>query len=149
AYPLAALLLRQIFPIFSVVAPCQRGASPASVRRRDFHHELLELLRTCGTDRQRLRIGVCRVVLVTGKIPKRSPDRLTHLPRNCICASACRVCSPSRRLFLRLSPPRSWQATPASALRRPRWSHTSGRTTSTTITSSGTPIRPITSRFIT
>src|SRR5713101_4078675 len=28
-------------PIFSVVAPCHRGASPASVRRRDFHHGLL------------------------------------------------------------------------------------------------------------
>ena len=27
-------------PIFSVVAPCHRGASPASVRRRDFHHGL-------------------------------------------------------------------------------------------------------------
>src|SRR5206468_12503443 len=24
------------------VAPCRRGASPASVRRRDFHHGLLE-----------------------------------------------------------------------------------------------------------
>src|SRR2546422_11775261 len=31
---LAALLLPQIFPIFSVVAPCQAGASPPSVRRR-------------------------------------------------------------------------------------------------------------------
>ena len=30
---LAALLLRQIFPIFSVVAPCQPGASSVSVRR--------------------------------------------------------------------------------------------------------------------
>ena len=30
---LAALLLPQIFPIFSVVAPCQPGASPFSVRR--------------------------------------------------------------------------------------------------------------------
>jgi len=40
ASPLAALLLPQIFPIFSVVAPCHRGASPASVRRRDFHHGL-------------------------------------------------------------------------------------------------------------
>jgi len=30
---LAALLLRQIFPIFSVVAPGQPGASPVSVRR--------------------------------------------------------------------------------------------------------------------
>jgi hypothetical protein len=28
-------------PIFSVVAPCHRGASPVSVRRRDFHHGLL------------------------------------------------------------------------------------------------------------
>jgi len=27
-------------PRFSVVAPCHRGASPASVRRRDFHHGL-------------------------------------------------------------------------------------------------------------
>jgi len=33
---LAALLLPQIFPIFSVVAPCQPGAAPASVRRRTF-----------------------------------------------------------------------------------------------------------------
>src|ERR1700674_2782891 len=31
---LAALLLPQIFPIFSVVAPCQPGASPPSVQRR-------------------------------------------------------------------------------------------------------------------
>jgi hypothetical protein len=30
---LAALLLPQIFPIFSVVAPCQTGASPLSVQR--------------------------------------------------------------------------------------------------------------------
>src|SRR6266487_513684 len=30
---LAALLLRQIFPISSVVAPCQPGASAPSVRR--------------------------------------------------------------------------------------------------------------------
>jgi hypothetical protein len=28
-------------PIFSVVAPCDRGASPVSVLRRDFHHGLL------------------------------------------------------------------------------------------------------------
>ena len=33
---LAALLLAQIFPIFSVVAPCHRSASPASVRHRTF-----------------------------------------------------------------------------------------------------------------
>src|SRR5438876_10034503 len=33
---LTALLLPQIFPIFSVVAPCHRGASPPSVRRRTF-----------------------------------------------------------------------------------------------------------------
>src|SRR5438876_5554417 len=33
---LTALLLPYIFPIFSVVAPCQRGASPASVRRWTF-----------------------------------------------------------------------------------------------------------------
>jgi hypothetical protein len=36
ASPLTALLLPQIFPIFSVVAPCQRGASPPSVRRWTF-----------------------------------------------------------------------------------------------------------------
>jgi hypothetical protein len=30
------LLLPQIFPIFSVVAPCQPGASPVSVRRWTF-----------------------------------------------------------------------------------------------------------------
>jgi hypothetical protein len=30
---LAALLLPQIFQIFSVVAPCHAGASPFSVRR--------------------------------------------------------------------------------------------------------------------
>ena len=43
ASPLAALLLPQIFPIFSFVAPCQRGASPVSVRRQTFgaHHGLL------------------------------------------------------------------------------------------------------------
>ena len=34
ASPLAALLLPQILPVFAVVAPCQRGASPVSVRRR-------------------------------------------------------------------------------------------------------------------
>jgi hypothetical protein len=33
---MAALLLPQILPVFSVVAPCQRGASPVSVRRRHF-----------------------------------------------------------------------------------------------------------------
>src|SRR5204863_1487007 len=36
ASPLTALLLPHIFPICSVVAPCQRGASPASVRRWTF-----------------------------------------------------------------------------------------------------------------
>jgi len=36
ASPLAALLLAQILPVFSVVAPCQRGASPVSVRRQTF-----------------------------------------------------------------------------------------------------------------
>src|SRR6266571_439552 len=36
ASPLTALLLPHIFPICSVVAPCQRGASPPSVRRRTF-----------------------------------------------------------------------------------------------------------------
>src|ERR671918_1132429 len=36
ASPLTALLLPQIWAIFSVVAPCQRGASPASVRRWTF-----------------------------------------------------------------------------------------------------------------
>ena len=34
ASPLTALLLPHIFPICSVVAPCHRGASPPSVRRR-------------------------------------------------------------------------------------------------------------------
>src|SRR6267142_1565684 len=33
---LAALLLAQILPVFSVVAPCHRGASPVSVRRQTF-----------------------------------------------------------------------------------------------------------------
>jgi hypothetical protein len=33
---LAALLLPQIFPIFSVVTPCQAGTSPFSVQRRTF-----------------------------------------------------------------------------------------------------------------
>jgi hypothetical protein len=32
----AALLLAQILPVFSVVAPCRRGASPVSVRRQTF-----------------------------------------------------------------------------------------------------------------
>jgi hypothetical protein len=36
ASPGAALLLRQILPVFSVVAPCPRGASPASMRRWRF-----------------------------------------------------------------------------------------------------------------
>jgi len=36
ASPLAALLPAQILPVFSVVAPCQRGASPVSVRRQTF-----------------------------------------------------------------------------------------------------------------
>jgi hypothetical protein len=36
ASPWAALLLPQIFPIFSVVTPCPRGASPVSVRRQTF-----------------------------------------------------------------------------------------------------------------
>ena len=33
---LTALLLRRIFPIFSIVAPCQPGASPVSMRRGTF-----------------------------------------------------------------------------------------------------------------
>jgi hypothetical protein len=33
ASPRAALLLAQILPVFSVVAPCPRGASPATVPR--------------------------------------------------------------------------------------------------------------------
>jgi hypothetical protein len=36
ASSLAALLLAQILSVFSVVAPCQRGASPVSVRRWRF-----------------------------------------------------------------------------------------------------------------
>ena len=32
----AALLFAQILPVFSVVAPCRRGASPVSVRRQTF-----------------------------------------------------------------------------------------------------------------
>jgi len=36
ASPLTALLLVQILAIFSLVAPCQRGASPPSVRRWSF-----------------------------------------------------------------------------------------------------------------
>src|SRR2546428_11894465 len=36
ASPPAALLLPQILPVFSVVAPCPRGASPVSVRRQTF-----------------------------------------------------------------------------------------------------------------
>jgi len=36
ASPRAALLLLHILPVFSVVAPCPRGASPASVRRWRF-----------------------------------------------------------------------------------------------------------------
>jgi len=34
ASPGAALLLLQILAVFSVVAPCPRGASPVSVRRQ-------------------------------------------------------------------------------------------------------------------
>jgi hypothetical protein len=30
------LLLARILPVFSVVAPCRRGASPVSVRRQTF-----------------------------------------------------------------------------------------------------------------
>ena len=33
---LRALVAHQIFPIFSVVAPCRRGASPVSMRRQTF-----------------------------------------------------------------------------------------------------------------
>jgi len=36
ASPPAALLLLQILPVFSVVAPCRRGASLVSVRRQIF-----------------------------------------------------------------------------------------------------------------
>ena len=36
ASPGAALLLLQIQAVFSVVAPCPRGASPVSVRRQTF-----------------------------------------------------------------------------------------------------------------
>jgi hypothetical protein len=32
----AALLVAQMLPVFSVVAPCPRGASLASMRRRGF-----------------------------------------------------------------------------------------------------------------
>src|SRR6266496_2978578 len=41
ASPLTALLLPQIFPIFSVVAPCHRGASPPSVRHRIYERQHL------------------------------------------------------------------------------------------------------------
>src|SRR6266481_767949 len=41
-------------PIFSVVAPCHRGASPASVRRRDFHHGLLTCALATGFAAQSL-----------------------------------------------------------------------------------------------
>jgi hypothetical protein len=35
------LLLPQIFPIFSVVAPCQPGASPPSMRHRNYETQYL------------------------------------------------------------------------------------------------------------
>jgi len=38
---LAALLLPQVFPILSVVAPGQPRASPVSVLTLDFHHGLI------------------------------------------------------------------------------------------------------------
>jgi hypothetical protein len=44
--PLAALLLAQILPVFSIVAPCHRGASLVSVRRQTF---------TTGCERARQR----------------------------------------------------------------------------------------------
>jgi hypothetical protein len=50
ASPLAVLLLPPILPDilgFSVVAPCDQGASPSSVQRRDFHHGLKADQGTC------------------------------------------------------------------------------------------------------
>jgi len=42
ASPLAALLLAQILPVFSVVAPCRRGGRLAPLGATpDFHHGLL------------------------------------------------------------------------------------------------------------
>ena len=53
ASPLTALLLLQIFPIFSVVAPCQRGASPPLGATSDFHHGLLTLTLCCRRSAER------------------------------------------------------------------------------------------------
>ena len=59
AAPLAALLLPQIFPIFSVVAPCRRGASPVSVRRQTFTTGCWPLILDCPTESMFARMLRC------------------------------------------------------------------------------------------
>ena len=74
-------------PIGWVVAP---GRS-----RRIAFRGWFERLRTFGTD-PRLRIGVCRLILVTGKIRERSPDRLTVTSRGIAYAPARAASAPLR-----------------------------------------------------
>src|SRR6266705_6680136 len=50
ASPPAALLLLQILPVFSVVAPCRRGASLVSVRRQTFTTGCYGIATTSGRD---------------------------------------------------------------------------------------------------
>jgi len=52
------LLLPQIFPIFSVVAPCPRGASPVSVRRQIFTTD-------CYAYMPRMRVTVATRLMAT------------------------------------------------------------------------------------
>src|SRR5947207_3268281 len=59
---LAALLLPQIFPISSVVAPCQPGASAPSVRRRIYETDHL----------------VQRFVITTTYRSNQATERLRH-----------------------------------------------------------------------
>src|SRR5437899_1660578 len=99
-------------PIFSVVAPGHRGASPASVRRRDFHHGLLgdgllsrRLWYNAFTRMSKngfaLRYlahtaaGVPRDLANTLVVSKLKPIRPTVLIYNCtwVCDARCEMCN--------------------------------------------------------
>ena len=98
---LAALLLPQILPVFSVVAPCQPGASPPSVLRRiyEMSSRLQYTLADRGADKinifhgQREREGDGRPGAITGGTSDCTSGRRSAASLPAISAKAPGTCA--------------------------------------------------------